>query len=443
MPNRTPIFNLKAVLQETGLSADTLRAWERRYGIPAPQRTAGGHRLYSEYEIETIKWLTARQGEGMSISRAVEMWRGLTAEGRDPLESVRPTRSHTPLKNLPPALAENIYLPPETGLEGLRAQWVGACLNYNESAAEQTLNQAFGLYPLETVCTQLLAHGVSEIGSLWHENRATVQQEHFASGLVMRRLNALISSAPAPTRNFTLLVGCPPEEQHTFTGMLLTLFLRRRGLNVVYLGANVPASHFEETLNAIQPHLVLLSAQQLFTAATLQQTALMLSAQGAKIVYGGRIFHLVPEIKSRIPGFYLGDSLEAALETVENLLVEHAAPPPIRPTPTENFATLKVYLLKRGLIETTISEQLLPAGLNPQYFATAHHFFGNNLIAALQLGDLHYMDGELDWLRVLLQANHLPEQMVREYVQAYAIATRWHMRPEGEQLSAWMENLHL
>lgn len=439
MKNRTPIFNLKAVLQETGLSADTLRAWERRYGIPAPQRTAGGHRLYSEYEIEMVKWLTARQSEGMSISRAVEMWRELTAEGRDPLESVPPTRQAA----VQTSISEAIYLPPETGLEGLRAQWVGACLNYNESAAEQTLNQAFGLYPLETVCIQLLARGVSEIGNLWHENRATVQQEHFASALVMRRLNALIASAPAPTRSFTLLVGCPPEEQHTFTGMLLALFLRRRGLNVIYLGANVPASHFEETLNAIQPHLVLLSAQQLFTAATLQQTALMLSAQGARIVYGGRIFHLAPDIKSRIPGFYLGDSLETALETMENLLVEHTAPPPIRPTPTENFATLKVYLLKRGLIETTLNEQLLPAGLNPQYFATAHHFFGNNLIAALQLGDLHYMDGELDWLRVLLQANHLPGQMVKEYVQAYATAIRWHMRPEGEQLSAWMENLHL
>ncbi len=439
MINTHPAYNLKVVLQETGLGADTLRAWERRYGLPIPQRSPGGHRLYSDYDIQTIKWLAARQSEGLSISRAVELWREVTAEGRDPLESARPT--HPAPATQAPSF-ESIYLSPDTGMDGLRAQWLAACLNYNESAAEQTLNQAFGLYPLESVCTQVLARGLSEIGMLWYENRASVQQEHFASGLVMRRINALIASAPTPTRTATIIVGCPPEEAHTFTGMLLTLFLRRRGINIIYLGANVPANRFEETLTAIQPQLILLSAQQLFTAATLQQTALMLSAQGAKIAYGGRIFHLAPKLKFHIPGFYLGDTLEDALETVENLLVENIVTPPIVPTPTENFAALKLYLLKRGLIETTLNEELLPDGLNPEYLVTAHKFFGNNLVAALQLGDLHFMDGEMDWLRVLLQANHLPEKIVSEYVQAYATATHLHLGDKGQLILAWMESIH-
>ena len=73
MFSKSPVFNLKAVLQETGLIADTLRAWERRYGLPTPNRSAGGHRLYSQYDIETIKWLIARQAEGLSISRGVQM----------------------------------------------------------------------------------------------------------------------------------------------------------------------------------------------------------------------------------------------------------------------------------------------------------------------------------------------------------------------------------
>ncbi len=52
MLSTTPAYNLKVVLKETGLAADTLRAWERRYGLPMPQRTAGGHRLYSQRDIE-------------------------------------------------------------------------------------------------------------------------------------------------------------------------------------------------------------------------------------------------------------------------------------------------------------------------------------------------------------------------------------------------------
>src|SRR5574338_1215701 len=83
--SQIPVYNLKAVLKETGIAADTLRAWERRYGLPKPQRTPGGHRLYSEHDIRLIKWLISKQAEGLSISRAVELWRDQSSAGRDPL----------------------------------------------------------------------------------------------------------------------------------------------------------------------------------------------------------------------------------------------------------------------------------------------------------------------------------------------------------------------
>src|SRR5574339_756252 len=97
MVSTTPVFNLKVVLKETGLPADTLRAWERRYGLPVPQRTPGGHRLYSERDIHTIKWLMARQAEGLSISRAVDMWNEQIASGKDPLAGSASTASTSPL----------------------------------------------------------------------------------------------------------------------------------------------------------------------------------------------------------------------------------------------------------------------------------------------------------------------------------------------------------
>ena len=67
----TPIFNTKAVSIETSVPPDTFRAWERRYGVPRPQRTQGGHRLYSERDITIIRWLRDRTAEGMNISHAV------------------------------------------------------------------------------------------------------------------------------------------------------------------------------------------------------------------------------------------------------------------------------------------------------------------------------------------------------------------------------------
>src|SRR5919112_4416454 len=93
MINTTPSFNLKVVLKETGIAADTLRAWERRYGLPMPQRSAGGHRLYSQRDIETIKWLMKRQEDGLSISRAVDLWNEQVASGTDPLADLAPASS--------------------------------------------------------------------------------------------------------------------------------------------------------------------------------------------------------------------------------------------------------------------------------------------------------------------------------------------------------------
>src|ERR1041384_8857923 len=85
MVSTAPAFTLKVVLKETGIPADTLRAWERRYALPVPQRSAGGHRLYSQRDIEPIKWLMKRQAEGLSISRAVDLCREQIASGLDPL----------------------------------------------------------------------------------------------------------------------------------------------------------------------------------------------------------------------------------------------------------------------------------------------------------------------------------------------------------------------
>ena len=79
--SQEPIYTIKAVSKRTGIKTVTLRAWERRYGLPSPRRSEGGHRLYSEREIETIKWLVARQEEGLSISRAVDLWQQLLAQG--------------------------------------------------------------------------------------------------------------------------------------------------------------------------------------------------------------------------------------------------------------------------------------------------------------------------------------------------------------------------
>lgn len=432
--SKTPAFNLKVVLRETGLAADTLRAWERRYGLPVPERTPGGHRLYSQYDIETIKWLMARQNEGLSISRAVELWKDEVAKGRDPLAQVD-TRPVTSLSTF----QQPIFLPPETNIDAIRSHWLAACLNFNEHAAEQALNQAFGLYPVETVCTEVLQRGMAELGMLWYEGRASVQQEHFASGLAMRRLDALLAAAPLPTRSKTILVGCPPEEWHTFSILLLTLFLRRRGLNVIYLGANVPVSRFEETVSMVKADLVLLAAHHLVSAATLQQTTLQLSAQGARVVYGGRIFNLHPSLHYRIPGHFLGERLDSSIESVERLLAAFPQPVFESALSEEYTAALRAFLINRPLVEAAVNQHFQTSEMPPAYLETANRYMGNNIAAALQLGNIAYLDSELEWLHQMLVSHRRETQTVREYLAYYTEALERNLHPQASFVISWMK----
>lgn len=428
MISTTPAFNLKVVLKETGIAADTLRAWERRYGLPMPQRSAGGHRLYSERDIETIKWLMKRQEEGLSISRAVDLWNEQTASGTDPLANLVPAASTIPIQ----------YQLPDTTLDSLRAQWTEACLNFSETSAEQILNQAFSLFPVETVCLDILHKSLSEIGERWYENRVSVQQEHFASALATRKLDALLIASPAPTRFQTVLVGCPPQEWHTFTPLLLALLLRRRGLNVIYLGANVPAEQFSDTVKNVKANLVVLVAQQLITAATLQQTALALSRENISVAFGGRIFNMQGKLPATIPGYFLGHDLLSALDQIEGLLSKNIRLAQPRAASPTYAAAHQAFVSKRGQIELTLREWIERLSLAPDDIQTCIHFLGENITAALQLGDLSYVSEEVDWLKVLLQYHEAQPQQLTDFMQAYSEAVKENMNGQGKPIFEWL-----
>lgn len=432
MYSTTPVYNLKVVLKETGLAADTLRAWERRYGLPTPNRTAGGHRLYSQRDIETIKWLVKRQGEGLSISRAVDMWNEQIASGADPLADPAHQASLTPV-TMPVQ-----YQSPDTTIDTLRAQWINACLEFSESAAEQTLNQAFSMFPVEVVCLDLLQKGMSEIGERWYENKANVQQEHFASGLAMRRLDALLSASPAPTRNQTVLVGCPPDEWHTFTPLLLSLLLRRRGVNVIYLGANVPSDQFASTVKDLKADLVILVAQQLITAATLQHIALVLSNKNIPVAFGGRIFSIHADLPNTIPGYFLGHNLPAAIEQIEIILDRKPRQRPAKASTPVYVAAHQAFASKRGQIELTFRQLMEPLAIAPEDIKTGLHFLGDNITAALQLGDVSHVSAEVDWLKVLLQMHNAPPQQLIHFMQTYSEAVNRNINGQGKPIFEWL-----
>jgi methanogenic corrinoid protein MtbC1 len=372
-----------------------------------------------------------RQEEGLSISRAVDMWNEQSASGADPLAGSVPT-TLTLASVIPSQYAS------DTTLDTLRARWIDACLNFSESTAEQTLNQAFSIFPVEAVCIEILQKGLSEIGTRWYANRASVQQEHFASSLAMRRLDALLIASPPPTRTQTIIVGCPAEEWHTFTPLLLALLLRRHGLGVIYLGANVPTEQFSSTVKNIKADLVILISQQLITAATLQEAALVLASQNIPIAYGGRIFSVHPDLRESIAGSFLGDTLGAALENIDLLLVEKMKKRSAQAISPLYSATHAAFVAKRPQIELTFKELLEPLSISPEDIKTGMHFLGENITAALQLGDMAHVSTEIDWLKGLLQAHGSSEAQLIQFLLTYSQAINQNINGQGKPIFEWL-----
>ncbi len=441
----TPIYNLKAVVQETDLKPDTLRAWERRYGLPNPQRTESGHRLYSQNDIELLKWLIARQDEGMSISRAVDLWRQLSAENQNPLQTLsRHSEPAPPATPLPPVLRETTR-EPETvqhTLTEFRQEWLQSCLNFDEQHAEQVISQAFALFPIEQVLIELLQEGIAAIGRSWYAGEITIQQEHFASGLANRRMEALLAATPRPTRAGRVLMGCPPQESHTFTPLLMTLLLRRRGWDVLYLGANVPIQNFVETIERVQPQLIILSAQQLVTAVGIRELGEHIYAAEVPMGYGGLIFTQLPELQRQITGHFLGNTISGALEVAEQLMAMPRLPLPAPPLPTHHDEALTYFQAHHAEIDAEVWRRASELSMPHKMLQQANINFSRDIIAALTLGDIRFLGVDMAWIKGLLWNHHqMPEQAIQEYLQIYLRATEHVLQGRGAILINWLQQI--
>lgn len=426
----TPTFNIKVVVRETGLKPDTLRAWERRYGIPSPQRTTGGHRLYSQQEINLLKWIIARQQEGLNISHAVELWNKLESEEQDPVkfysDLTMPAHTQPTIKG--------------SMLNELGDAWVEACLKFDEATAQHLLSQAFALFPIETVCFEILQKGLQQIGIGWHEGRVAVQQEHFASALALRQLEVLLASMSTGRRQGRLLIACPPMEYHTFSPLLLTLVLRRRGWDVIYLGANMPLEQLETSVRLIQPELVIMAAQTLYTAGTMLEIAQLLHKLELPLAFGGAVFNQLPAIRWRIPGYFLGTHLQEAPHLLEKLLQNLPALPPLPLIPSLYQTTLEHFLAQRSAIEAHVHEFARTETVTTFHLTHANENLGNNLAAALTLGDINLLWANLGWVRGLLVNYHypMPADFIHHYLSIYTNAANLYLDQRGKPILDWL-----
>ena len=292
------VYNMKAVVEATGISAVTLRAWERRYGALSSGRTANGYRLYSARDIVVLRWLKARGDEGMSISQAISLLAHRRALHAAPFQ-----RHDTEARG------------PRNACEKL----LNALLQYDEAMADRALDEAFAVYGLESASEQILTPAMIQLEDLWHAGRTATAAEHFATNYLRRKLDAITNAAPTANAGPLVVLGCGPGVWHELRLLVIHLMLRRRNVNTIYLGQNVPQDQFVEEMQWLKPALIIMVATTADTVPGLMDLASAVQNMPAPrpvFAFGGRIFSVQPELRRQVPGVFLGENARSAVNDV-------------------------------------------------------------------------------------------------------------------------------
>jgi len=230
------MYTIRQAALRSGVSIPLLRAWERRYGIVEPARTASGYRLYDEESLDRLRAMRRLVEDGWTPSTAAAHLR----EGGDevvqaivhPAGSAAMGAAGAGEADSAPALTE---------------AFVDAASEMDEARLEAVLDEMFARGSFEQVAQALLLPGLVGIGEAWAAGRATVAAEHSAASAVARRLGAAFLAAGRPNgADGVVLVGLPPGSRHELGALAFATALLRAGTPVRYLGADLPEPDWVE-----------------------------------------------------------------------------------------------------------------------------------------------------------------------------------------------------
>ena len=220
------MYTVKQVATLTGVAEATLRVWERRYAVVSPSRTPGGYRLYDDTQVEALREMASLVEAGVPASRAADTVRGLPGSGV--------VGASTTVGDADAPSAER----PEAD------ELVSAAASLEPARLTEVLRRAFASGSFEEVADGWLLPSLVRIGEAWEAGELTVAQEHFASAGLMRAISATFDAAPVAATGPTVLVGLPPGDRHQIALLTFATCLRRRGVNVVYLGSDIPVEEW-------------------------------------------------------------------------------------------------------------------------------------------------------------------------------------------------------
>jgi MerR family transcriptional regulator, light-induced transcriptional regulator len=218
--------------RRSGVSPELLRAWERRYDLLRPERSAGGLRLYSEEDLERVRAMQGHIAAGVAAREAAVL----------------------ATQTAPPAATATVF-----DARTVRAELRRTLEAFDEPGGQAVFDSLLAVATVDTLLSEVVLPYLREVGERWERGEASIAQEHFASSLLRGRLLGLARGWGRGGGRRALL-ACPPGEQHDLGLIAFGLALRERGWRIDYLGPDTPIESIAEAAATIEPELLVLSA---------------------------------------------------------------------------------------------------------------------------------------------------------------------------------------
>src|SRR5829696_5770679 len=224
------MLRIGELARRCGVSADLLRAWERRYGLLEPSRTPGGYRLYSADDEARVRSMRAHLAQGLSAAEAARLARDAPAAASQ--------------NGGPADLAEALW---------------SALDRFDDAGAQAAFDRLVATFNIEALAATAILPYLRMLGDRWRDGDASVAQEHFATGLLRARLLGLARGWDRGSGPRALL-ACPSGERHDLGLIILGLALRDRGWRVTFLGPDTPIDTLAAAAEQLAPDVVVLSS---------------------------------------------------------------------------------------------------------------------------------------------------------------------------------------
>lgn len=231
------MYSIKAVAQATGLTVETLRAWERRYGIVVPNRDASGRRVYRADDVLRLRRLREATERGHPIGRLA----GLSDDGLAALLSEATDRRARAASN---AFVERI---------------LDSAQRFRSSECEQALTLAIAMLPPQQLVSDVLQPLLREVGERWHRGEFAISQERLVSTIVRRHVGLMLDTYDRSAHRAPIVFATLPGERHELGLLTSAMMCASRGFRTHYLGPDLPPEEIARFAREVGAAVVALS----------------------------------------------------------------------------------------------------------------------------------------------------------------------------------------